>query len=131
MRVRSRWGLGPSFPETVSGPAGHADLVKNQTDTADDHACDTHGVDGHALIQAAPADEAAAIVEATSGGEYMVSPHLGTPAPPATLVVVGVTSSRADVSSRSTSRGTNWAGVSVSVPTLLVLDDVDGSLPGG
>ena len=50
---------------------------------------------------------------------------------PATLVVVGVTSSRADVSSRSTSRGTNWAGVSVSVPTLLVLDDVDGSLLGG
>ena len=92
----------------MSGPAGHADLVKNQTDTADDHGGDTHGVDGHALIQAAPVDEAAAIVEATSGGEYMVSPHMGTPA---TLVVVGVTSSRAEVSSRSTSRGTNWAGV--------------------
>jgi hypothetical protein len=65
----------------VSGPAGHADLVKNQTDTAGDYGGDTHGVDGHALIQAAPADEAAAIVEATSGGEYMVSPHMGPPRP--------------------------------------------------
>ena len=65
----------------MSGPPGHADLVKNQTDTADDHGGDTHGVDGHALIQAAPADEAEAIVEETSGGEYMVCPHMGTPRP--------------------------------------------------
>ena len=75
--------------------------------------------------------EAAAIVEATSGGECAVSPRMGTPALPETFVVVGVTFLRADVSCRSISRGTTWAGVSVSVLTLLVLDDVDGSLLGG